>query len=152
MKPVYDKSSYSEKLRDPRWQKMRLEILSRDEWTCQQCFDKETTLHVHHRYYSRGKEPWEYEQDALVTLCESCHAEESEFLPNVIESTVLALKRHFFAQEILQIGASIWCLQLQHTAGVVASTISWVLDNPEIQRELIDRYFQSLKDEKATNE
>jgi hypothetical protein len=30
-------------------------------------------LHVHHRYYLRGKKPWEYDDDALTTLCEDCH-------------------------------------------------------------------------------
>ncbi len=30
-------------------------------------------LNVHHKYYIHGKKPWEYENDALITLCESCH-------------------------------------------------------------------------------
>lgn len=30
-------------------------------------------LNVHHNYYTRGKKPWEYPDDALVTLCEDCH-------------------------------------------------------------------------------
>jgi len=29
------KLTYSEKLKDPRWQKKRLEILSRDNFTCE---------------------------------------------------------------------------------------------------------------------
>lgn len=32
-------------------------------------------LNVHHKYYIKGKAPWEYEDDALVTLCEECHRE-----------------------------------------------------------------------------
>ncbi len=68
--------SYIEKLKDPRWQRRRLDILNRDDFTCQKCFDKETTLHVHHRWYKSGKEPWEYPDDILVTLCEKCHEEE----------------------------------------------------------------------------
>ena len=64
---------YSEKLRDPRWQKKRLEILSRDCFTCRGCGDKTRTLHVHHRNYQRGKEPWDYANSVLVTLCEDCH-------------------------------------------------------------------------------
>lgn len=31
--------TYSQKLRDPRWQKKRLEILERDSFTCQHCHD-----------------------------------------------------------------------------------------------------------------
>ena len=30
-------------------------------------------LNVHHKYYIKGKAPWEYEDDALITLCEDCH-------------------------------------------------------------------------------
>ncbi len=69
--------TYAEKLRDPRWQKKRLEILERDEWTCQLCGDKETTLVVHHRWYRKGKDPWDYPDNCLATLCESCHEQET---------------------------------------------------------------------------
>lgn len=65
--------SYYQKLLDPRWQKKRLEILSRDDFQCLQCGDGKTTLHVHHGYYERGLDPWEYDDDTLHTLCEECH-------------------------------------------------------------------------------
>lgn len=32
-------------------------------------------LNVHHKLYVRGKKPWEYSEDNLITLCESCHKE-----------------------------------------------------------------------------
>lgn len=66
-------SAYFELLKDPRWQKRRLEILKRDEWTCLDCGDDTKSLHVHHRYYQWGLNPWEYSDDALMTLCEPCH-------------------------------------------------------------------------------
>lgn len=65
-------SAYSEKLRDPRWQKRRLEIYERDKFTCQSCERTDITLTVHHKYY-KNCEPWEYPNDALQTLCEVCH-------------------------------------------------------------------------------
>lgn len=65
--------SYSEKLRDPRWQKKRLEIMQRDEFKCQECADTESTLHVHHARYLKHRDPWEYDDALLVTLCEACH-------------------------------------------------------------------------------
>lgn len=67
--------TYSEKLKDPRWQKRRLEILNRDQFTCQTCRDDSTTLHVHHLEYFKG-DPWEVEDTYLITLCENCHEEE----------------------------------------------------------------------------
>lgn len=69
--------TYSEKLRDPRWQRKRLEILNRDDFTCRDCGDKDHTLHIHHCLYGRGKEPWEAPADELRTLCEECHEERS---------------------------------------------------------------------------
>lgn len=65
--------TYSEKLKDPRWQKLRLAVLQRDEWRCQYCGDTKTTLHVHHRYYL-GKNPWDTPEECLQTLCEDCHS------------------------------------------------------------------------------
>jgi len=70
--------TYQEKLKDPRWQKKRLEILERDGWMCRQCYDKTKTLHVHHRWYNAELEPWEYEDRVLITLCEDCHKEEPD--------------------------------------------------------------------------
>lgn len=65
--------TYGEQLKDPRWQKRRLEILQRDNWTCQECSDNKSTLHVHHRRYVRGQMAWQAADDDLVTLCEGCH-------------------------------------------------------------------------------
>lgn len=65
--------TYSNKLKHPKWQKKRLEILQRDQYTCQLCNDTETTLHVHHKSYSYGKEPWDYDNENLITYCELCH-------------------------------------------------------------------------------
>jgi hypothetical protein len=64
--------TYAEKLLDPRWQKKRLEILERDQWTCQLCNEKEVTLHVHHLKYKSS--PWDVSNDDLVTYCKHCHA------------------------------------------------------------------------------
>jgi ribosomal protein S27AE len=65
--------SYKEKLKDPRWQKKRLEILQRDQWVCKRCGNDKLMLQVHHRYYCNGSDPWEYPNDALLTLCRDCH-------------------------------------------------------------------------------
>lgn len=64
---------YQQKLKDPRWQKKRLEVLAESGWQCSSCGDQESTLHVHHLVYVKGREPWEYENYELVVLCESCH-------------------------------------------------------------------------------
>lgn len=67
------KPTYAELLRDPRWQRKRLEVMNREDFTCERCRDKSKTLNVHHSYYERGNSPWEYPIESLHCLCESCH-------------------------------------------------------------------------------
>jgi len=69
-------SKWSSAYRDSRWQRKRLEIMERDNFTCQSCGKGEAdaiTLNVHHIYYTVGVAPWEYPAEALITLCEKCH-------------------------------------------------------------------------------
>lgn len=67
------KKTYAEKLRDPRWQKRRLEILDKAKFHCLNCDSTDKELHVHHLLYERGKDPWEYEDKLLLPLCKDCH-------------------------------------------------------------------------------
>lgn len=69
---------YWELLKDPRWQRKRLEVLESEDFTCQACGSADKTLHVHHRIYRKGHMPWEYGPDELACLCEDCHAAEHE--------------------------------------------------------------------------
>lgn len=69
---------YSDKLRDPRWQKMRLEVFGRAQFACEHCLESENTLHAHHNYYVSRREPWEYPADSISCLCEECHSEITE--------------------------------------------------------------------------
>jgi len=78
-------SNYSDKLKDPRWQKKRLEIMQRDNFQCISCGDRESTLNIHHAVpYRKDTEPWEYENDELTTLCDDCHSQISEIIKNCI--------------------------------------------------------------------
>jgi hypothetical protein len=71
---------YPEKLKSPRWQRKRLEIMSRDNFACRCCLDENKTLNVHHIYYdNRYKNPWDYPSELLITMCESCHKIEHEY-------------------------------------------------------------------------
>lgn len=65
--------TYSEKLKDPRWQKKRLKVMEYAKFRCQICGAKHRTLNVHHSYYTRGKEPWQYPDGSLICICEVCH-------------------------------------------------------------------------------
>jgi hypothetical protein len=71
-------ADYAARLRTPEWKGRRDCIVSRDGGKCKLCgrsgddgaWDK---LDVHHRYYIIGRQPWEYPDEALWTLCRDCH-------------------------------------------------------------------------------
>lgn len=58
-------------LESPLWQKKRLFIFERDNWTCCCCGEKTKSLHIHHWQY--GSAPWEVDDDMLITVCKDCH-------------------------------------------------------------------------------
>ena len=97
-------SGYSELLKDPRWQKKRLEILDRDGFKCACCGDDKETLHVHHKFYEKGLKPWEYKSPSLVTLCSSCHSLEHSLKEHAEKALVhTLLSRGFLSQEMIEL-------------------------------------------------
>lgn len=98
--------NYREKLLDPRWQKKRLEILQRDEFKCCDCGETSETLHVHHRYYVNGRDPWRYPDFSMVTLCATCHEYErsdngEDWGPNIVREWEVIAGGLFFAGDRL---------------------------------------------------
>lgn len=75
---------YKEQIKSPKWQKRRLEIMEKDNFTCQLCGDTETMLNVHHLSYHRDRNIGEYEDWELMTLCENCHKDEHSSMDNII--------------------------------------------------------------------
>lgn len=100
--------NYAEKLKDPRWQKKRLEIFERDGWKCMNCGDSAMTLHVHHRLYMNGRDPWDYPEHYLSTLCEHCHGKDKDTRPQ-IESILLEITR--LRLSLLQLARMVAALQ-----------------------------------------
>lgn len=69
--------TYDDLLHTPEWESKRNTILNRDGHKCAYC-SKTHNLQVHHKYYSkypngRKVEPWNYPDEALITLCDDCH-------------------------------------------------------------------------------
>ncbi len=61
----------SDKYRDPRWLRLRDQIISRDGRKCTMC-GSQHILQVHHQKYI-GDELWDTPKEFLVTLCKKCH-------------------------------------------------------------------------------
>jgi len=92
---------YADKLKDPRWQKKRLEIFKRDDWKCWFCGEKSETLHVHHLHYQHEKEPWECSNENLLTLCATCHQTEFESRKEAESELILFLSVYRFSSSDL---------------------------------------------------
>jgi hypothetical protein len=94
--------NYSDKLKDPRWQKKKTDILLRDKFTCQLCGDsKIAILIVHHKKYQKNTDPWDYDNDDLITLCEDCHKKihNKPHIPTIKE--IIELSQYEFEDGII---------------------------------------------------
>lgn len=131
-------TTYGEKLKDPRWQKRRLEILERDGWACCSCGSPNKTLHVHHRWYESGAEPWDAPPAALVTLCEGCHEAESGERAELEERILRALRRHFLTDELIPVVYGLEALKLPNTPSVVACILGGLFANEERLAALVE--------------
>lgn len=84
--------NYKQQLKHPNWQKKRLEILNRDNFTCQACGSGNKTLNIHHLYYADNCNVWDYENEALLTLCEDCHKREEREMKQEIVNLIESVK------------------------------------------------------------
>lgn len=74
---LHSNKSYKELLQTKEWKEKRDHIIKRDGNKCVFC-GSPYNLQVHHKYYSkypnnRFVDPWNYPDDALITLCDNCH-------------------------------------------------------------------------------
>ncbi len=87
-------SEYALKLKDPRWQKKRLEVFQRAAFTCQECGSTEETLHAHHCWYIGDRDPWDYPDNCFRCLCESCHKERHEIEGDCVQQFRILMARN----------------------------------------------------------
>ena len=69
-------NTYSEKLKDPRWQDFRKKAFFHYGDHCSNCGENENSghhHHIHHKRYYKDREPWQYEMEDVTVLCRKCH-------------------------------------------------------------------------------
>jgi len=133
--------TYQEKLKDPRWQKKRLKILERDRFACQYCGDNESTLHVHHLVYNKGGEPWDIEDNMLLTVCESCHGLEHDNRDKAEKSLIKALKETAVNYDgVNELAYAFLNGRPSYPQEVIIDLIGRVLCDPNLQEKI----FQTL--------
>ena len=59
--------------KDPRWQRKRLDRFNAADWKCEECATRKNELNLHHYWYEKGCEPWDYPDECFVVLCDPCH-------------------------------------------------------------------------------
>ena len=127
--------NYKEKLKDPRWQKKRLEIMQRDNFTCQICGATDKPLVVHHKSYKRCHgEPWRCPDSDLITICEDCHDNEHKRLPekplfNNTKKSITMTKNEFILKTIISMAGG---------NDVVDIVLATCLTNRQINRIIED--------------
>lgn len=139
--------SYLAKLRDPRWQKRRLHIFERDNFTCRFCGATDKTLHVHHTHYERGKGPWETSSYGLVTLCENCHeAENFEARRHLEEELVHAVRAVVPVQHLhLLVTAFLFAGATPSNIRNLLNAIGTMLGEPDLQGEFLTVHSEFLE-------
>jgi hypothetical protein len=142
--------TYSDLLKDPKWQKMRLKILERDLFTCTYCGEDQETLHVHHKIYLPNRKPWEYSEDCLTTLCHVCHNDASKGMKESIQRLGEAIKKFgLFPKDIDQISEAFEKSKPQHIYEVTASAIAHGISN--MQTDLIKSMLKHFRSKGKQN-
>jgi len=140
--------AYADLLKDPRWQKRRLEILNRDNFTCQYCGADYMTLHVHHKAYSKEfMEPWNYSDRALTTLCENCHKDAHNGMDEALDLLKEAIKiAGMLPKDIKEIAEGFINMDLQHAPEVMATSIKDTLLDYDLQEKMLINFFFKLSE------
>jgi hypothetical protein len=111
--------TYSDKLRDPRWQRKRLEVLQQHGFKCDMCGCKDDELHVHHINYHKGADPWEYQDNEFKVFCKLHH--------EIVEDTI-RVARHAISCGL---------------PSTIVSELDWVMSETDCRgstpREILDR-------------
>jgi len=96
------KVNYSDQLKMPQWKERRLQILERDNYTCQECGNDDVELHVHHKVYIENRMAWDYNHLLLITLCPECHKKVHSRMTAIQERIGFMTKEQlYFAVDII---------------------------------------------------
>lgn len=87
-------SDYATKLQDARWQKRSAELKTKANWKCQDagCQREHSPLQAHHIYYEKGRDPWDYPDEAFLVLCDECHADRQKLERTIKRELSIALR------------------------------------------------------------
>ena len=84
------------------WKEFRQNVIESDDFKCTSCnrTAKEVVLQVHHKFYIKGKLPWEYGTENCITLCKGCHASEHGIIKPKIGWDYVVIGRYKETEEM----------------------------------------------------
>jgi hypothetical protein len=126
--------------------------MERDNFCCIVCFDKENSLNVHHRYYEFGKDPWDYDNDVLVTLCDKCHGYEHDYMKEASERITKELKKRFFSHDLINIANALNKSTFLHVDDVISAVICKFFTDQDFQQNALGDYFRVIQSEYTTKD
>jgi hypothetical protein len=94
----------------------------------------------------RGREPWDIDNESLVTLCETCHETESEFLRESLDCLEEQARIKLFAYQIDDLAAGLNALRSKHPC--VAEIIAHVMRDEDAFEAAHDHYFSHLQSQR----
>ncbi len=137
---------YRKKLKDLRWQQMRLKVFERDGWECRECFkgkDSGISLQAHHTYYRKGADPWDYPLESIVSLCEECHEEETHTRWQAEQELLKALReKGVLACDLEWLVTSLKTATLVTDLRMLIFDFGYILCDPDLQK-LIEEKVQA---------
>lgn len=102
-------------------------------------------LVVHHRRYIAGKEPWDYPDGSLVTLCEECHEIERELWQECEGALIETLKEKFFSTDLCSLASGFHAIESKYPSGTFSEIMEWALSNEDLIEKVSALYFEDMK-------
>lgn len=87
--------NYFKLLDNPLWIKFRHIVLSKHNNKCDKCGSKKY-LSIHHPYYKKGADPWDYKPEEVEVLCKRCHYHHHFGTTNDIKNPSDSMKHRMF--------------------------------------------------------
>ena len=142
-------TKYSDKLKHPKWQEKRLDVLSLKGYNCEACTNVNEQLQVHHINYIGGNEPWEYPNNNFLVLCDACHKKEHAYRDQALTNIYYAFEAvNLPIDNIINITNGINTLALRDNNSRyanVGSIIKFMLENESFYNDIVIMYHEKVK-------
>lgn len=150
---IINGSSYKQKLQTDEWKSYRKEMRETKGDFCQCCkaaapsrgeISNLTRLELHHIFYDATREPWEYEADEVILLCQVCH--------NGLHKQLQIFRKFVFGkltpQSMRVINGALAVGLDIHNPLIFAHALAEFVSNPR----LVERYAASFEQSSAARE